>query len=457
MTAGSQNTVRVLIVDDNRTTVENVARLLNFEPDIEVIGQARNGRVGVRMTQELQPDLVLMDINMPDMDGIEACRRILQSSPRSRVMMMSVQADMEYLKGAMQAGAREFLIKPFGYDELINTVRRVHQAEPSPAELAALVAPSIAAEEPGQVPRVDRAVMVALFAPKGGVGCSTIAANLAIALGGSREAKVLLVDGDVFFGDLDALLDLRPDHRLVDALDAFDPDDLDVLQRMFTEHASGIELLAGTGRPELAELVRPQRLRSLIDGVKGIYDYVVLDLGCRYNALSRQVLDLVDRVILVVTPEVTSLKNASLFLKMPEPRRYPPGKVLPLLNKYHRRWGITAESAGNTIGRPVVMVIPDDEASALTAVNRGRPVLLSANRSPMVRPLLDLAVLIPDHELLAEEVAELAAQNRSAPPPLIIQQPGQSPDLPGPWREARHEVQDERRGCARWIPFLDRP
>ncbi len=459
MTTGNQNTVRVLIVDDNRTTAENVARLLNFEPDIEVIGQARNGRIGVRMTQQLKPHVVLMDINMPDMDGIEATRRILESSPRSRVMMMSVQADMEYLKGAMQAGAREFLIKPFGYDELIQTVRRVHQAEPSPAELAALAAPRRESELAAKAAQVDRAVMVALYSPKGGVGCSSIAANLAIALGGSREARVLLVDGDVFFGDLDALLDLQPDHRLVDALDAYDPDDLEVLQRMFATHASGIDLLAGTGRPELAELVKPKRMQALLDGLMLTYDYLVLDIGCRYDALSRQLLDLVDRVILVITPEVTALKSASLYLKTSEPRQYPPGKIVPLINKYHRRWGITPESVKSTIGHEVQMVIPEDELSALMAANRGRPVLLSASRSPMVRPLLDLAALIPDQEELAQELAELAAQKRSAAPPPIVQSPSHDanqPPKPIRVREEDQELRQEQQGCARWIPFLNR-
>jgi pilus assembly protein CpaE len=459
MTIRNQNLVRVLIVDDNRTTAENVARLLNFEPDIEVIGQARNGRIGVEMTQRLTPDLVLMDINMPDMDGIEATRRILDMSPHSRVMMMSVQADMEYLKGAMQAGAREFLIKPFGYDELIETVRRVHRAEPSPAELAALAAPRMEVEAAEQAPQVDRAVMIALFSPKGGVGCSTIAANLAIALRGSREARVLLVDGDVFFGDLGAMLDLRPDHRLVDALNAYDPDDLEVLQRMFVSHASGINLLAGTGRPELAELVQPQRMRALLDGVKQVYDYLVLDIGCRYDALSLQMLDLVDRAILVITPEVTALKNVNLFLKTPEPRRYPPGKIVPLINKYHQRWGISPESVGSTIGHQVRMVIPEDETSALAAVNRGRPVILSASRSPMVKPLLDPTALMPDKEQLAEELAELAAQKRSAPPPPIRQRPIRRDDRPRaliPTHVDDLEPKVEREGCARWIPFLNR-
>jgi pilus assembly protein CpaE len=371
-------------------------------------------------------------------------------------MMMSVQADMAYLKGAMRAGAREFLIKPFGYDELINAIRRVYSADPSPAELAAIAAAAGAGQEKGGIPKIERAIMVAVYAPKGGVGCSTIAANLAIALGGSREADVLLVDADLYFGDLDAMLDLHPKHNMVDVLKAFDPEDQELLRRMLVEHPSGIRLLAGPGRPELAELVHPDHFHALVDTIKQMHDYVVFDLGCRYNEFTRRVLDAVDRVILVVTPEVTTVKNVNMFLKMSGPRSFPLGKVVPLLNKYHSMWGITPQTVTDTIGQTVALAIPADEGAARSSVNRGRPVLLSAPRSQMVRPLLDLEKLIPDHEKLADELAELARQREGVPPPPIAgQEPRGEEAIESPGDE-EFKVQEEERGCARWIPFLGR-
>jgi hypothetical protein len=113
---------------------------------------------------------------------------------------------------------------------------------------------------------------------------------------------------------------------------------------------------------------------------------------------------------------------------------------------------------GDTIGQMVSLTIPDDEGAAITAVNRGQPVLLSAPRSSMVRPLLELEKLIPDQEQLAEELAELAQQKTSAPPPPIIGLLSSSQEketVEG--EDAEGEVeQKERRGCSRWIPFLGR-
>jgi Flp pilus assembly CpaE family ATPase len=119
-----------------------------------------------------------------------------------------------------------------------------------------------------------------------------------------------------------------------------------------------------------------------------------------------------------------------------------------VLNKYDKAWGIDPESLGSTVGRPVALVLPADENAASVAVNRGRPVLLSAPRSALVRPLLELEKLVPDQEKLTDELAELTRQRREAPPPSILEQPTRVRD----GISAKLEL--ERRGCARWLPFL---
>src|SRR5512142_972818 len=116
--------VRVLIVDDVADTRENVRKLLQFESDIDVVGAARSGMEGIQLTQELDPDVVLMDINMPDMDGITATEAIRQKSPHTQVVILSVQGDQNYMRRAMLAGARDFLTKPPMGDELVSAVRR---------------------------------------------------------------------------------------------------------------------------------------------------------------------------------------------------------------------------------------------------------------------------------------------------------------------------------------------
>ncbi len=116
--------VRILVVDDIAETRENIRKLLQFESDVEVVGAARSGKEGVQLAQELDPDVVLMDINMPDIDGITATDMIRKRSPYIQVVILSVQSDQNYMRKAMLAGARDFLTKPPLGDELISAIRR---------------------------------------------------------------------------------------------------------------------------------------------------------------------------------------------------------------------------------------------------------------------------------------------------------------------------------------------
>src|SRR4030066_1177196 len=90
--------IRVLIVDDVAETRENIRKLLQFESDFEVVGGANSGRSGIEAAKSLRPDVVLMDINMPDMDGITATELIRQHNPSTQIVILSVQGDPNYMR-----------------------------------------------------------------------------------------------------------------------------------------------------------------------------------------------------------------------------------------------------------------------------------------------------------------------------------------------------------------------
>src|ERR1700675_988786 len=121
--------IRVLIVDDIPETRDHLTKLLGFESDVEVVGSAASGAQALEMAVRLSPDVVLMDINMPDMDGITATEKLSAAVPAAAVVMMSVQGEADYLRRSMLAGAREFLVKPFSSDELTASIRQVSARE----------------------------------------------------------------------------------------------------------------------------------------------------------------------------------------------------------------------------------------------------------------------------------------------------------------------------------------
>jgi len=115
------STLRVMVVDDEERPRRALRALLQTYPDIDVVGEAENGREAVRLIDERRPDVVIMDYSMPIMDGVEATRRIKAARPRTRVVLVTVYASAQ--PEARAAGADAFLLKGFSAEELIRALR----------------------------------------------------------------------------------------------------------------------------------------------------------------------------------------------------------------------------------------------------------------------------------------------------------------------------------------------
>ena len=246
--------IRVLVVDDIPETRDHLTKLLGFESDIEVVGSAASGREALEMAVRLSPDVVLMDINMPDMDGIAATEQLSAAVPGAAVVMMSVQGEADYLRRSMLAGAREFLVKPFSSDELTASIRQVNARERDKHEPLQVVprrprpaatAPPPASGEPG-----EPGLVVAVFSPKGGVGRTTVAVNLAVAAATELGKKVVVMDGSFQFGDVGVLLNLNPKSKsIADLVPELEAGELESIDTFVINHSAGHP---GPARPALA-------------------------------------------------------------------------------------------------------------------------------------------------------------------------------------------------------------
>lgn len=378
-----QKTIRLLLVDDIPETRENLRKLLFFESDIEVIGAATDGEEGIQMAIELQPDIVLMDINMPGVDGITASERISQQVPFTQIIMMSVQGEADYLRRSMLAGAREFLIKPFTSDELVQSIRRVYQLGASRRRaMPAMQAPSSGTALAEPVLRTSGHV-VSVFSAKGGVGCSTIAVNLAIALQQKEAIKVAVVDTSLQFGDVGVLLNLYASRTIADLASNADELDDELIADVFLSHNSGIKALLAPPRPEVADTVTPALLSDVIERLKMMFDVVVIDTGSVLDDIVLNVLDLSDKIIVVTTPEIPAIKDAKLFFEVTEALEYERERIVFILNKADRRINIRAEDIEANIKYPIQAQLPLDERAVTTAVNQGVPYVLG-NKSGLL-------------------------------------------------------------------------
>ena len=125
------SSIRVFVVDDHLVVRKGIRALLATEPDIEIVGEARDGEEAATETVRLQPDVILMDLVMPRLDGIAAIQRILASQPEARILVLTSFAADDKVFPAIQAGALGYILKDTSPAELVNAIRQVHRGEPS--------------------------------------------------------------------------------------------------------------------------------------------------------------------------------------------------------------------------------------------------------------------------------------------------------------------------------------
>jgi NarL family two-component system response regulator LiaR len=123
--------IRVLLVDDHAIVRDGIHSLLNTQPDVEVVGEADNGQAAVSMVGNLEPDVILMDLVMPEMDGIEAIRQIMAGRPESRILVLTSFSAEDKVFPAIKAGAMGYLLKDSDSEELVRAIHQVQRGESS--------------------------------------------------------------------------------------------------------------------------------------------------------------------------------------------------------------------------------------------------------------------------------------------------------------------------------------
>ncbi len=391
--------IRVLIVDDIPETRDHLTKLLGFEADIDVVGAAASGREAIQLAMALNPDVVLMDINMPDMDGIAATEHLASAVPTASVVMMSVQGEADYLRRSMLAGAREFLVKPFSSDELTSSIRQVYTREREKQSRIAIQPGALSV--PGSTPvraagddreNAEPGRIVAVFGPKGGVGRTTLAVNLAVAAATELGQRTCLVDASFQFGDVGVLLNLNPKNKsIADLIPELEAGEVDSLDTFLINHSAGIRVLLAPPSPETADLITPTAVKRMLESLRETHDLVVVDCMSSFNDTTLAILDLADTVLTMLSLEITSIKNIRLFLEVAQQLGYGTDKIRLVLNRADSSLGIRVADVEHSIGRRVDHTIVSDGRSVVYALNRGVPFFLSNREAQVSQDVLRLA------------------------------------------------------------------
>ena len=388
----SSNKFRVLIVDDVAETRENVRKLLQFEADVDVVGVARTGREAIDIAQEVEPDVILMDINMPDMDGIAATEAIRQKRPFVQVIILSVQSDQNYMRRAMLAGARDFLTKPPMGDELISAIRRAgtmaHQEKAKRGSSTAVTSSGLPT-----VPNISssQGKVITVYSPKGGTGCTSVAVNLGIALH-NDETRSVIVDGNLQFGDVAVFVNEQGKNTILDLASIAEELDPEIVGNVMIKHnASGVHVLAAPTRPEQAESITGQQFLQILKYLRRLYAYVIVDTPSMLTDVVLSSVDESDIIVLIATQDIPAIKNARLFLDLVSSLGDERERIVFTMNRYDKRIGITPEKIGENLKVDVAAIIPLDERVVIPSVNRGVPFILGSKPQPASEGILSLA------------------------------------------------------------------
>jgi pilus assembly protein CpaE len=403
----AQEKIRVLIVDDIAETRENIRRLLQFDPTIEVAGSARSGQEGIDLAQQMKPDVVIMDINMPDLDGITATERIRKKVPYIQVVILSVQTDANYMRRAMLAGARDFLTKPPSIDELNSAVRRAGDMAHEERKKLSQTYSSAPGDGGSSAtnPFKQAGKVIVVYSPKGGTGCTTMTTNLALAFH-TDSSPSLIVDGSIQFGDVAVFLNEQVKNSVLELTPRVEELDREVIESVTILHsASGMRIVAAPPRPELADTVSGEEFGKLLRVLSQYYAYIFVDTTSYLTEVVQSALEVADVIVLITTQDIPAIKNANAFLTLADASGIHRSRIAFIMNRYDKRIQISPERVGESLRQPIVAALPLEERLVSSSVNRGIPFLLDNKTQPISKALL----------LLAETIKGMLVQEENEP------------------------------------------
>ncbi|NLM16531.1 MAG: MinD/ParA family protein [Candidatus Riflebacteria bacterium] len=371
--------IKLLIADDMDELRSNVRRMLRNEESIQIIGEAVTGEETIAKAKEFQPHIVLMDINMPDLDGLKATEVLAKDCPHIQTIMMSIQGEQEYFRRAMKAGAKDFLVKPFSSSDLVDTIKNVYS--------------QWLKDRPDIPANLTTANVLTFFSAKGGVGKTMLTSNIASAFA-DRNKRTLLIDASLQFGDIAITLNIPSKRTIADLVNSVAiPEDItyNAIERYIMTTPVGLDVLIAPREPAMADAVKPEHIKYIIEAAKPVYQYIVIDTPAFISEKELSIFDVTDVLFLVLTLDITSVKSAKLTLKTLKDISFDMNKVKIILNKEVPSVGISKGDLESGLGTPVYSVIPMDSETAQTYLNKGEPFVLKEPGTHLARAIIDTA------------------------------------------------------------------
>lgn len=410
---GKKQRIKVLILAGSDPVGDWMADIINAQEDMAFLGMVRDLHQALDSVEKLEPDIVLVDVSSGILNQDNLLNRLSAPATGAAVIAVAMMDEVEMVRRAMLHGAQGFLLKPFSEEELLDSVHRTYDllAERRDALKGVPVLPS--GEEEEARPRSE---VVAVYSPKGGVGCTTVAVNLAVALRATTNKPVILVDGDLRFGDVDIALNLTSTMNLATVLPNLDTLEDDVLREALVKHGSGIQVLTAPPYVDAADDIEPEELGKLLDRLSYLDEgYVVIDAWSSLDDCTLSFLDACQHLVLVTTPQVTSLRDTHRFLEVLSLLNYEPERTVLVLNHSYHHSNYNLKDVERALGQPITQEIEHAPTQVTTSLNRGIPLVIEYKSSPTAQSILKLARHLAQRNGAQETEAAEAKSPQPAP------------------------------------------
>jgi pilus assembly protein CpaE len=374
---------RIAIVDPSDSTREPLRNLLLGVESVWLEAECSRYEFFIDVARQSAPDAVVIALDADHHKAFQLIQQLTSEFPHMPILAVSSRGDGQSILQALRAGAKEFLTAPVVLEELLLALQRLRANRgPGGGDTSGTVNGATRSES----------LIVSIVGSKGGVGCTSVAVNLACSMAQDPKYNVALVDLDLALGDADVALDLIPDYTLADVAMNVDRLDMQFLRRSLCKHESGLSLLPHPVQMEDIALIRDEHLGRVIGLLRASYSHLVFDLSKRFAPTDWTAMRMSDVVLLVAQLELTSLRNVVRMLHTMDKEEGLGEKVKVVVNRAGADDSdITLEKAQETIGKPIYWQVPNDFKAMLGARNAGVPLLTHAPKSRVHQSIVGLA------------------------------------------------------------------
>ena len=372
-------TPEVLVVDQNPEARFEIKRLLK-QSQFALAGEAGFGTEAVSLAVETEPDVTICGMDEPWIRSVQTIGALIDSLPETPVIVYSSSRNLETARQAMLAGARDFVSAPASARELEKAIIGALESEERRRMRLSGQMASLGAQ----------GTIITVFGPKGGVGKTTIATNLAIALTQQTGHSVALVDADTGFGDVAAVLDLKPEQTLVDLVRRIDDLSREELARYLCHHSSGVAVLAAPPNTFAWRDISSDQFRKVLETLARIHDVLVIDTGGDLGSIGLAALEAATLVLWVTTPEYASIRDSLQGMEALQTISFPHDRIRVTLNSVSPEDGIRPQTVQEVLQHDVFWQIPYDRRLRQES-ELGSPRILSKPSNGAAHSLVELA------------------------------------------------------------------